>query len=292
MRNKFAEKIRKDENDYEQALCKTAKSVCSDQNIKLVLITGGSCSGKTTTTKKLAALITAMGRHTHTISLDDFYRNAEDSIYLPDGTRDIESINSIEVGLVKECLCNLTECRVAQIPRFDFITQRRTDNFEQIVLDGNEVAIIEGLHALNPLLYDGSASESETISNARAFKIYLHADDGKNGDPRFIRRLVRDHYYRGSDARATYNQWNIVRHNEPEFIEQFADSADVKLNTFFPYERGILAQPAIEVLSQLPQESKYTEKAKKLIEELSVIEPIPASYVPKNSLLQEFIKVE
>lgn len=280
------EKIRKDENNYELALCEAAKSICSDKNIRLVLITGGSCSGKTTTTKKLAAIITAMGRHTHTISIDDFYRNAEDSVYLPDGTRDIESIDSLEIGLMKKCFRNLIEGKEAQIPRFNFITQHRTENFEQIILDDTEVAIIEGLHALNPLLYDGFSSSSKT------YKIYLHSDDGDGGEPRFKRRLVRDHNYRGTDAEATYNQWDIVKHNEPEFIDQFADTADLKLNTFFSYEKGVLATPAIKILTNLPINSKYTDITNELINKLSKINSIPTSYVPKNSLLQEFIKVE
>ncbi|HAN21123.1 MAG: hypothetical protein A2Y15_02785 [Clostridiales bacterium GWF2_36_10] len=283
---RITERIRKDENDYERALCKAAESVCSDNNIRLVLITGGSCSGKTTTTKKLAALITEMGRHTHTISLDDFYRNAEDSIYLENGTRDIESINSLEIGLIKKCFCDLVEGKEASVPRFDFISQHRTDNYEQIILDGTEVAIIEGLHALNPQLYDGFSSSSKT------YKVYLFSDDGEDGDPRFKRRLVRDHYYRGSDAKATFDQWDIVKSNELEFINKFADTADIKINTFFPYEKGVLAGPAIEVLSKLPSESKYIERAIEFIKKLSVIKQIPASYVPKNSLLQEFIKVD
>ena len=282
--NRIIQMIMDDERDYELALRKAAESICSDYNIRLVLITGGSCSGKTTTTKKLAQLITERGRHTHTISLDDFYRNIEDSVYLEDGTRDIESINSLEVDLIKECFRELVEGREAHIPRFDFISQRRIDNFEQIVLDETEVAIIEGLHALNPMLYEGFSADSKT------YRVYLYADDQEGGDPRFLRRLVRDWNYRGSDAVGTYDQWDIVRSHEPEFIEQFADTADLKINTFFPYERGLLAEPATEILSRLPQESIHKDEANALIKKMSELEPIPLRYVPENSLMQEFIK--
>lgn len=278
--------IKNDESEYENTLLNVAKNICSDNNIRLVLITGGSCSGKTTTTKKLASLITKLGRHTHTISLDDFYRNKEDSVYLEDGTKDIESINSLEVGLIKKCFKNLIEGREAQIPRFNFLTQHRIDNYEQIVLDGTEVGIIEGLHALNPILYDGISSESRT------YKIYLYANDGKGGDPRFVRRLVRDWHYRGSNAESTYAQWDKVKCNELEFIDKFADSADIKINTFFPYEKDVLCKSAVKVLSHLPMNSIYMHNAKKLIEELAEIEPIPVSFVPENSLLQEFIKAD
>jgi len=279
-------RIENDEKLYENTLEKIAEYICRDYEIRIVLITGGSCAGKTTTTKKLAQLITACGRHTHTISLDDFYRNKEDSVYLPDGTRDIETINSLEVGLIKECLMNLIRGREAQVPRFDFITQRRIDNYEQIVLDPTEVAIIEGLHALNPLLFEGVAG-----TESKMYKIYLNADDQQGGDPRFIRRLVRDYYYRGRDAEATYCQWDKVKHNELESIEAFKDTSDIKINTYFPYEQAVLAAPAIEVLSQLPIDSVHKPEAEKLMETLTKVEPIPASYVPKNSLLQEFIKV-
>lgn len=283
-KKQMAELIRKDERNYELTLQRAADEICSDNNIKLVLITGGSCSGKTTTTKKLAELITETGRHTHTISLDDFYRNLEESVYLEDGTRDIETINSIEVGLIKQCFRNLVEGKKANIPRFDFISQRRIDNFEQIILDDTEVAIIEGLHALNPLLYEGFSVSSNT------YRIYLYADDGNNGDPRFIRRLVRDWNYRGSDATGTYDQWDIVKAHEPEYIDQFANSADLRINTYFSYERGLFSIPATEILSQLPKDSIHAEEAQVLIKDLSVIEPIPVNLVPKNSLMQEFIK--
>lgn len=280
------ERILKDESKYENKLHQITEHVCSDNNIRMVLITGGSCSGKTTTTKKLADMITSNGRNTHTISLDDFYKNKEDAVYLPDGTQDIESINSLEVDLIKECFSELIEGREAHIPRFDFLTQRRIDNYEQFVLGGSEVAIIEGLHALNPVLYSDMKTESKT------YKVYLYADDKKGGDPRFLRRLVRDYYYRGSDATATYDQWDKVKHNEPEFIEQFVDTADIRINTYFLYERGVLAISAIDVLSALPIGSIHIGEAKKLIEVLSSVEPIPVKYVPDNSLLQEFIKVD
>ncbi len=280
------EQIQNDEKEYERTLKNIAECICADKEIKIILISGGSCSGKTTTTKKLAELITACGRHTHTISLDDFYRNKEDSVYLPDGTKDIESINSLEIGLIKECLLNLIRGREAQVPRFNFLTQRRTDNYEQIVLHNTEVAIIEGLHALNPLLFEGfTGIESKT------FKIYLNADDRNNGDPRFIRRLVRDYNYRGSDAQSTYYQWDKVKRNELESIEAFRDTADIKINTYFPYEKAVLAQPAIEVLSLLPAESVHKPEAQQLIRALSEVTPIPVTYVPINSLLQEFIKL-
>lgn len=279
------ERIENDEKYYENTLKNIAQSICAEYEIKIILMSGGSCSGKTTTTKKLAQLITAGGRNTHTISLDDFYRNREDSVYLPDGTKDIETINSLEVGLIKECLLNLIRGREAQVPRFNFLTQRRIDNYEQIVLDNTEVAIIEGLHALNPLLFEGFAG-----IESKMFRIYLNADDKKGGDPRFIRRLVRDYYYRGSNAEATYSQWDKVKRNELESIEAFKDTADIKINTYFPYEQAVLAKPAIEVLSQLPAESVHKPEAEALIKTLSQVEPIPVSYVPKNSLLQEFIK--
>lgn len=279
------ERIENDEKYYENTLKNIAQSICAEYEIKIILMSGGSCSGKTTTTKKLAQLITAGGRNTHTISLDDFYRNREDSVYLPDGTKDIETINSLEVGLIKECLLNLIRGREAQVPRFNFLTQRRIDNYEQIVLDNTEVAIIEGLHALNPLLFEGFAG-----IESKMFRIYLNADDKKGGDPRFIRRLVRDYYYRGSNAEATYSQWDKVKRNELESIEAFKNTADIKINTYFPYEQAVLAKPAIEVLSQLPAESVHKPEAEALIKALSQVEPIPVSYVPKNSLLQEFIK--
>ncbi|MBQ3230694.1 MAG: hypothetical protein IJB49_06695, partial [Clostridia bacterium] len=154
------EMIKNDEFSYEKTLSEITNRICGDREIKVILIAGGSCAGKTTTTRKLSELITASGRVAHTVSLDDYYRNHDESVYLPDGTRDIESINSLRVDLIRESLGDLIAGREAKIPMFDFKTESRTDDYRRIKLGDDDVVLIEGLHALSPELFAVAPPES------------------------------------------------------------------------------------------------------------------------------------
>lgn len=281
--NKMKEIVYNDELAYENQLKAIADRICRSYDIKLVFITGGSCAGKTTTTKKLSQLITDGGRHAYTVSLDDYYRNPEESVYLPDGTRDIETINSLRLDLIKQTTSDLLAGREAQIPMFDFVTKRRTDGYRTIKLTENDVVIVEGLHALSPELF------SEKPDETMIYRVYLYADAGDGSDCRFVRRLVRDTRHRNSNAQQCYELWDNVKLNEGFSIEPYKKYADVAINTFFPYERRILDDDAINNLKCVPADSKYYESAVALMDLLDEEEQWPNEVVPENSLLREFI---
>ena len=278
----FLRTIEKDEKKYETALRKIADRVCFDYDIRFVLIAGGSCSGKTTSTKKLAGLIKERKRNVHTISLDDFYRNIEDSVYLPDGTRDLETLNSLETDKIKECLKSIAQGKRTPVPYFDFEKKKRTDNYRYIDPEPDDVIIVEGLHALNPVLYD-------RLSERAVYRVFLYADAEDGSDCRFVRRLVRDSRHRDSDAEMIFSLWDNVKKNEQAAIDPFRKIADVAVNTFFEYERGILDDDALKLLNELPKDSKYREKADKLAKILEGTVPLPDEEVPKDSLLREFM---
>ena len=128
---------------YETTLQSIADRICANKEIKIILIAGGSCAGKTTTTRKLSALIREGGRNCHSISLDDYYRNLDESVYLPDGTRDIESVNSLRVDMIRESMTSLLAGKETPIPLFDFKTEIRTDDHRRITLGEKEAVIIE-----------------------------------------------------------------------------------------------------------------------------------------------------
>lgn len=283
MSESIREKIKQDELHYETVLKTTAEHICNNKDIKIILIAGGSCAGKTTTTRKLSELITAGGRTAHTVSLDDYYRNLAESVYLPDGTRDIETINSLRVDMIRDSMESLLLGKETPIPMFDFKTSSRTDNYRTITLKEGDVVMVEGLHALNLSLFKEEPNHNEV------YKIYLYASAGDGADCRFVRRLVRDTRHRGSDAQELYTLWKNIKANEQESIVPFRKYADVEINTFFPYERAILNDDAISHLQQLQEDSPYYENAKKLI---AILEPVPQltdDYVPENSLLREFM---
>ncbi len=283
MNQSIIEKIKNDELAYESALRNIAERVCGDYQIKMVLIAGGSCAGKTTTTRKLSGLIEKLGRKAYTVSLDDYYRNLDEAVYLPDGTRDIESINSLRLDLIHDTMEKLLSGEEASIPMFDFKTASRTDNNQRITLKDGDVVIVEGLHALSPFIF------SEQIDQSAVYRVYLYADAGDGTDCRFVRRMVRDSRHRNSNATEIYKLWDNVKRNESTSIEPFRKYADVTINTFFDYERSILSDDAVDLLSDVQEETPYYDSAKQLIEILDSIEPIGDEYIPENSLLWEFL---
>lgn len=283
MNEQLIEKIRNDELNYETTLNKIADRIVRDWDIKLILIAGGSCAGKTTTTRKLSELITASGRVAHTVSLDDYYRNLDESVYLPDGTRDIESINSLRVDMIKESFSSLIAGKETPIPMYDFKKGARTDDYRRITLKDGDVVLIEGLHALNLKLFEKAPDESSI------YRIYLFADAGDGTDCRFVRRMVRDSRHRNATAEHTYNLWDNVKQNEYASIEPFHKYADVVINTFFPYERSILNDDGVSLLQTVEPESTHYDNAQLLISVLEPFEQISDDYIPENSLLREFI---
>lgn len=283
LNKEIVEQIRQDELHYETTLQSIADRICANKEIKIILIAGGSCAGKTTTTRKLSALIREGGRNCHTISLDDYYRNLDESVYLPDGTRDIESVNSLRVDMIRESMTSLLAGKETPIPLFDFKTAIRTDDHRRITLGEKDAVIIEGLHALNLSLFE-TAPQKNSV-----FGIYLYADAGDEMDCRFVRRLVRDSIHRNSDAEELFALWRNIKANERDSIEPFRQYADVEINTFFPYERGILNDDAILQLEKVEASSPNYEIAKRIIEMLSQVPQISHDYIPENSLMYEFI---
>ena len=279
----MTEKIAREESGYERALLDAAKTVI-EGGAKLVLITGGSCAGKTTTTKKLSQYIRDAGRRCHTVSIDDFYKNPDDVPLDENGVRDLEGIESIDLAYLHECLERLGAGREALIPRFDFMQKRRADDYVPLTLGAGDVAVIEGLHALNPVVYERFIDEKEL------YKIYLYAYSTRVSEPRLLRRLVRDFHYRDASAEVTFSMWESVKKGEVENIEPFAETADLKINTYFHYEKSCFVNDAREILSLLPQNSVYRPMADAILGQLAGVEQIDIGLVPENSLLWEFLK--
>lgn len=271
------------EEQYENELRACAETVCGDSALRWVMIAGGSCSGKTTTTKKLARLIRENGRPVEMISLDDYYRNPENAVYLSDGKQDVEGLQSLRLDLLRETMKLLTEGRPAPVPFFDFQVRRRMDHYRVIKPQENGVIMVEGLHALNPAICVPEQTP-DTL-----FRIYLYVESDDGMDSRFLRRLVRDSRYRASDAAETCARWDTVRAAEKETIEPFASLADRSVNTYFDYERRILADDAVAVLKGLSEEDPHYECAQRLIARLKTVPLLPDEAVPPDSLLREFI---
>lgn len=278
------EKIFSDEVNYNHSLINAAELI-SKTDTKLLLLSGPSCAGKTTTSKRLQANLVKRGKGISVISLDDFYLGPEKSPKTPDGKPDFESIYALDLPYIQECFSDLVKGKAVKTPTFDFNLHCRTDEYNEIKLEDGDICIVEGLHALNPLI------TADLIEPKYIFKIFL--ESYKNSDSpektRILRRLVRDYHYRSSDANRTFEMWDNVVSSELINIRPFSRYANATINTYFEYEAGVLKKPALEVLSTLDDSGEYDSLAKEIKDSLEYVHSVPLDMVPKDSLLQEFI---
>lgn len=259
---------------------------------KVVMLTGPSASGKTTTANKLAEALQRSGTHAVVVSLDDFYKDLEDYPRLPDGSKDYENIEALDVPEIHRCLLALISEGEAEFPVFDFVTEHRKPETRHISLGGG-VAIVEGIHALNPQLTD-------VLPDGSVYKIYagLREEYSRGGqrvlptrDIRLARRMVRDNKFRGHSLEKTIGMWGAVCEGEDEFIKRFKSYADLLLDTSFSYEICILAPFLAEMRGKV-KDAAMAPVLDDLCERFSKVSPLSASYIPPQSMLREFIGVE
>lgn len=270
------------------------KSFLSDSDYDIVLLAGPSSSGKTTTAGIIAQKIRSSGRNAYIVSLDDFYLNREDIPVNDEGLKDYENVTALDIGLIHKSFADLIEKRKAELPVFDFTTGTRSEKTKQISLEKDDVLVVEGLHALNPVITEG-------LDESHLYRIYISvssrifADDGKillnKRNIRLIRRMIRDYEHRNSSVENTLQMWQGVLNGEDKFLFPFESFADVKINSFHSYEPCLFRNEALSLLDELSEKSEYYDKAEELKSALSLFNEIDASFLPQNSLLNEFITV-
>ncbi len=287
--------VLKCEEKYNNKILKIAKDIANSEKTEIVMLAGPSSSGKTTTAKKLCQALAALGVKSHTVSLDDFYLNNEDSPRFPDGTPDYETVDSLDIACFEKTMKTLIETGSALMPEFDFLTGRRKEKYNELHLGKNDVIVVEGLHALNPVI-------TENLPKERLLKIYISVssriyDKNKNivlnkRNLRFIRRMVRDYKFRGNSVEETFKMWITVRYGEDAYLFPFKENADIKINTIHLYESCVLKDLAAELLMQVSKESEFYKESQRLIRSLYRFPNIDSSFVPEDSLLREFIGKE
>lgn len=280
------------ETRYQNIIDDIAEKIVAEEGREIVMLAGPSSAGKTTTAKKLREALTEKGVKTYVLSLDDFYLNREDIPYLPDGTQDFETVDALDLKLFSECVNALLKGETVKNPIFDFTTGRRSDTqFNEITLGKEDIVIIEGLHALNPVI-------TEQIVG-KLLKIYINVSsriyDEKNNivlnkrNMRFIRRMVRDYKFRDSSVENTYKLWKNVTAGEDKYLFPYRHLADIKINTIHLYETCVLKNQALPLLYESEISDEFKDDAKKLRKALEKFESIDISSVPEESLLREFL---
>ena len=280
-----------DEALHEKNMANIADKIAKDKKIKMILIAGPSSSGKTTFAQRLGIQLRVNKIKPVTISVDNYFVERQDTPRDENGDYNFECIEAIDLELFNNHLTRLLNGERVEMPQFDFLEGTKKYNGKYLQLKDDEVLVIEGIHCLNDRL-------TSSIPQNQKFKIYISAltvlnmdrySKVSSTDVRLIRRIVRDYQFRGYSAEHTIDTWPSVTRGEVENIFPFQESADVIFNTSLIYELGVLKGIATPLLKEIPIEHPEHAEAQRLLGLLKYIRSIPASEVPTNSLLKEFV---
>lgn len=288
---KIDELIRMDEVMQNTKLLDLAKNISDHRDIiRIVLIAGPSSSGKTTTTSKLCMYLRNYGLTPKMLSLDDYFKEREDTPKNADGSYDFESLGAVDVEMFNEQVSKLLNKEEVSIPTFDFKLAKK-EFTRKVELKDDDILLIEGIHCLNPQLIPN-------VPNDKKFRIYLSPFtkiniDSHNrfstSDNRLLRRIIRDNRMRGINVEKTLEQWKNVREGEEKNIFPYQDNADYVFNTAFLYELGVIRTFVEPLLYAVDEDSKYYEEARRLLNLIKIFLPIPSEAIPDDSILREFI---
>lgn len=280
------------EKNYIEEITKIAETISANDDIKIVSIAGPSGSGKTTSAHILCEILEKIGEETIMVSLDDFYLLPNETPLLPDGTRDIESVNALDIPLINKCFTEIIKTGKTMLPKFDFANKTRDLNAKLADITNHGIVVVEGLHALNPLITD-------LVPNKNIYKIYISVNDAiydKKGDKviyskqvRLVRRILRDRIFRGTSVNENLILWDGVVKGEEKYLYCFKDTADALLKTFHLFEPCIYKQEFLKLEPEVSKDNISYKYFKNTVNALKRFESLDRKYVPKNSLIREFI---
>lgn len=292
LNGKIRELIRVNEALHEKRYAQVADEICS-RGAKAVMLAGPSSSGKTTSANRLATQLRVHGKKPILMSLDDYYLDRDKIAPGPDGTLDLEHINTIDTDLFRDHLRLLLQGKKVELPTFDFVSGKRQWNSHIMELQEQTVIIVEGLHALNPVLLPDDLDENLVFKFYVSALLPLNLDD-HNRIPssllRLMRRTVRDLETRGSSVARTMSMWDSVRRGEHRWIFPFQENADVIFNTSTIYELAVLKRHIYPLLTAITPEETCYEQVRGIVKVLNyVLEADVDDEIPPTSLVREFI---
>ena len=292
VQGRYGELVRINEALHEKRVAEIADQIYHKMDtVKVVLIAGPSSSGKTSFMNRLCIQLRAMGVKPHKVSLDDYFVNREDTPVDENGKKNFENIDALDLKQLNEDLKNIIAGKKVELPFYNFVTGKREYNGNFVQLGEGELLVMEGIHGLNDRL-------TAEIPAIHKFKIFISAitqlniDDHNRistSDSRLIRRMVRDHQFRGRDARTTISTWHEVTQGEEDNIFPFQENADAVFNSATLYELSVLKQYAEPQLFAIDPSMPEYMTAKRLIKFLGYFLAQPGLEIPNNSLIKEFI---
>ena len=276
------------EQSYRQRVAYAAEKV-RRSGAKIVMLTGPSASGKTTSAHCLAKALQQQGTPAQVVSLDNFFKGAEFYPKMPDGTLDYENPDTLDLLLIKQCLKDLSQTGKTTLPVYDFTQEKRSAEVEPIDLQGG-VCIVEGIHALNPEL-------TELVVGSEVYRVYAglreeYCIDGRRvintQDIRLCRRTLRDAATRGRSPAKTLAMWDRVLDGETRYIKGFKTTADFLLDTSFTYELGLISNLLEVVRRQFTLEGHNAELWDETARRFEHVAPLKLELLPPDSMLREF----
>ena len=296
MRGHASELIQVSEALQEKKIVQIAEDIESrfhreQDPVRIVLITGPSSSGKTTFCKRLSVQLLACGLRPVSFSTDDYFVNRVDTPKLPNGDYDFDNIEAVEYSLLEDHLLRLMQGERVEIPEYNFVTGKREWNGKKLKLGSDTVLIIEGIHALNPLL-------TKKLPDTLKYKIYISAltsislDDHNwipVRDNRLLRRIIRDYNKGAFTAQQTIAQWKNVMEAENQWIFPYQESADVMFNSALNIEFAVLRTHAEIILSSVPKNCPEYSEAHRLLKFIHFFLPVSDKEIPPTSIMREFV---
>ena len=284
--------IQEVEDSYRDHLENIARNIVRHhRNVRVIMLSGPSSSGKTTTAHLLRDYLTDYGARCTIVSLDDFYRGVGLAPQLPNGKFDYEAVQALDVDAIKSCLLDIINTGEFSVPRYDFALGRPDGEPRHYSIGPEEMVIVEGIHGLNPLF-------TRELPAGSCVKLYVSVKQqikSANGDVmspmdlRLVRRIVRDIQFRDTSPERTLSMWGQVVKGEDRYIRPYRLSADYTVNSIHIYEPCVMRRMAIPLLRAIAEDSPHYKKARDLESRLMRFEPIDDALVPENSMLREFL---
>lgn len=278
---------------YQEKVEQAADQIAANRSRSpIVLLSGPSGSGKTTTAMKIAEALEKRGIGTHYVGMDDYFNTVDPATTprTPEGDYDLESPLCLDMELMNRHFTMLSEGRRIYVPKYEFSRRMRIQEpSKSIKLAGDEIAIFEGIHALNDMITD---------RHPEAFKLYISArSDVEFGGRtvfkrtwfRLVRRTVRDYLFRGSSPGETMGMWANVRRGEKNYISPYKDKADFQFDTSFPYELAVFNTTATQLFQSVPEGIERFDELRSVLPALQLFGHIDADLVAPDALIREFI---
>lgn len=284
--------IKKAEKNYFNSVYSVAKTIADNDDIKIVALAGPSGSGKTTTAHILCERLGLIGEKTTVVSLDDFYLEPDKLPVLQNGKKDYESVNSLNIDLINKCFREIVKDGITKLPKYDFNKKKSIPDYKEVDVRDNGIIIVEGLHALNPIICD-------LVPAKKLLKIYISVNcsiEDNFGEQllssrqiRLVRRSLRDKKFRDSSIDNTLSLWNGVVEGERKYLYCFKSTADVHIKTLHQYEPCVYRDDFIKLKDEVSKDAVGYDYFMRTVAAIEKFEPLDSSLVPQNSLIREFI---